>query len=90
MSDGEISWNNAKGGGYWYDGGDVYVLRNTTFNMTGGEVTLNNATTGAGLFLNGAATLTGNPSIGSKVDGKGSIYGNEGGRDYYQSAPWIW
>jgi hypothetical protein len=44
--------------------------------MTGGEITGNTAPTVGGVGLYGSATLTGNPSIGSKVNGKGSIYSN--------------
>jgi hypothetical protein len=45
--------------------------------MTGGEVTLNNATGGGGLYLKG--TLAGNPQIGGAASpgaGKGWIHGN--------------
>jgi uncharacterized repeat protein (TIGR02543 family) len=69
MSGGVIKNNTAA-----HDGGGVFAMTATTFNMTGGEVTINHAPVGGGLYLSG--NLTGNPSIGSKVNGKGSIYGN--------------
>jgi uncharacterized membrane protein len=71
MSGGVIRNNTAT-----YDGGGAYVLTNCTFNMTGGEITDNTGPRGGGLYLSANGTLTGDPSIGSKVSGKGSIYGN--------------
>jgi uncharacterized repeat protein (TIGR02543 family) len=70
MSNGVIKNNIATN-----DGGGVYALATSTFDMTGGEITGNTAGyCGSGLFLFG--NLYGNPSIGSKVNGKGSIYSN--------------
>jgi hypothetical protein len=53
--------------------------------MTGGEITGNSAPRGGGLYLSANGTLTGNPSIGSKVNGKGSIYSNTPNDKW---APW--
>jgi hypothetical protein len=67
MTGGEITGNRANTGG-------VYLLWGVTFDMTGGEITSNRANVADGLLQFG--DLYGNPSIGSKVNGKGSIYGN--------------
>jgi hypothetical protein len=73
MTSGEIT-DNISG---WHGAG-VYVTSGSTFNMTGGDITRNNAEDyGDGVYLESGAALTGNPSIGSKVNGKGSIYGND-------------
>jgi hypothetical protein len=70
--EGGIIKNNSAG----WDGGGVQVLRKAVFNMTGGEITGNSAGIGGGVYLGGSGTLTGNPSTGSKVSGRGSIYNN--------------
>jgi uncharacterized membrane protein len=59
-------------------GGGVFVSINNTFHMTGGDITANSAGSyGGGVYTSISDSLTGNPSIGSKVnDGRGSIYGN--------------
>jgi hypothetical protein len=70
MSGGSIKNNTATA-----DGGGVYALWGSVFTMTGGEITGNEAKkNGGGAVVSG--TLLGDPSIGSKVSGKGSIYGN--------------
>jgi hypothetical protein len=78
MSGGLISSNTANGdlngnGG----GGGVYMSLNT-FEMTGGEITDNNAPNGGGLFRNGGGTFNGNPQIGGTTApaSGGWIHGN--------------
>jgi uncharacterized repeat protein (TIGR02543 family) len=79
MSGGKIRDNQTS-----YYGGGVYINSGNTFNMTGGEITNNSAGwDGDGVYLGSGSTFTGNPSIGSKVNGKGSIYGNDGGGDVF-------
>jgi uncharacterized repeat protein (TIGR02543 family) len=70
MTGGAITGNSAGEGA-----GGAFV-ENAPFDMTGGEITGNTAPTSGGVGLYGSATLTGSPSIGSKVNSKGSIYGN--------------
>jgi hypothetical protein len=76
MTGGKISGNKAT------DGGVVYVY-NAIFDMRGGEITDNTADNCGGMYLSGNNILdaTGkiceDPSVGTKVAGKGSIYGNK-------------
>jgi uncharacterized repeat protein (TIGR02543 family) len=74
MSGGIIKDNVAGHYGGGLCGGDV----TSVFNMTGGEITGNTITyggSGGGVYIN-FTTVTGDPSIGTKVEGKGSVYGN--------------
>jgi hypothetical protein len=79
MSGGKIRNNSAV---YW--GGGVCINSGNTFNMTGGEITGNfGGWYGGGIYihnniLDANGKINGDPSIGSKVNGKGSIYGNTG------------
>jgi hypothetical protein len=72
MNGGTISGNTA------IDGGGAYMRgANVTFNMERGEITGNTASgQGGGLFLATETTITSAPAIGTKVEGKGSIYSN--------------
>jgi hypothetical protein len=83
MTGGEITDNSVG-----QDGGGVYTGSGSTFNMTGGDITRNSAVWyGGGLCVESGSILTGDPSIGSKVSGKGSIYGNNGGGGDLCTAP---
>jgi hypothetical protein len=65
-----------------YQGGGMFINGGNTFTMTGGEITGNiSSGVGGGVWIDrdvlGAnGKIIGDPSIGSKVSGKGSIYGN--------------
>jgi hypothetical protein len=67
-------------------GGGVICMEETNFSMTGGEITGNTSVNdGGGVYIRWNVTFTGNPSIGSKVNGKGSIYSNTPNDKW---APW--
>jgi uncharacterized repeat protein (TIGR02543 family) len=78
MSGGYIKDNQVE-----WDGSGVFVQANSTFNMTGGEITGNVSlrpeyNTAGAVYLDGG-TLTGNPRIGNPVtsgSGSGWIHGN--------------
>jgi uncharacterized membrane protein len=84
---GVVIWRNANlvfnmeggliTGNYAYNwGGGLYTIYGGVFNLTGGDITGNSARVGGGGIYISSSTLNGNFSIGEKVDGKCSMYGN--------------
>jgi predicted outer membrane repeat protein len=72
MNGGEISGNTTDG-----RGGGILMGGTTVLNMTGGDIKGNTAVLeGGGVRLGSTTELTGNPSIGAKDAGRGSIWGN--------------
>jgi hypothetical protein len=57
-------------------GGGILVTYGCKFDMSGGDITGNKAASGGGVYLSPGQIINGNYSVGTKVDGKGSIYGN--------------